>query len=75
MNTQYEMVPNIISTKDMDYLADMFEWNLGDYKKIKNSIEQVQDENIKQLLETVSNVFLKNTEQILNILKGECCEQ
>ena len=28
----YDMVPNIISGKDLDYLSDMFSWNYGAYK-------------------------------------------
>ena len=29
----YEVVPNIISCKDLDYLSDMFEWNYNAFLK------------------------------------------
>lgn len=28
----YNVVPNIISGKDLDYLSDMFNWNYTGYK-------------------------------------------
>ena len=32
----YEQVPDIISSKDLDYLEDMFNYNYLGYKKIVN---------------------------------------
>lgn len=75
MNINYEKVPDIISGKDLDYLSDMFQWNCGAYKKTQNCIKQVQDENIKSIIERASNVFLENTNEILEILGGKSYEQ
>lgn len=63
-------VPNIISCKDLDYLSDMFQWNYISYKKTYNSIDKVEDEEIKQTLEEASNLFHDNMNQILQILGG-----
>jgi len=70
MNVNYEVVPNMISGKDLDYLSDMFSWNLGAYKKTKCSISKVQDPEIKTMLEKASNVFLENTNTVLTLLEG-----
>ena len=40
MNT----VPNIISTKDLSYLEDMFNWHFNASKKAHHFSEEVQDE-------------------------------
>ena len=50
----YNSVPNIITGKDLDYLSDMFNWNYGAYKSNYNAIEQVKDEEIKLLAETIT---------------------
>ena len=34
MEQTYNAVPNIISSKDLDYLSDMFNWNYGHIKQI-----------------------------------------
>ncbi len=70
MNVNYDVVPNIISGKDLDYLSDMFQWNCGSYKKCKNCIEKVQDPEIKAFIERASNVFLENVNAVLSILEG-----
>ena len=41
-NIQYMEVPSdILTGKDLDYLSDMFQWNYGAYKQMKNSVNQV----------------------------------
>ena len=61
----YNKVPNIITCKDLDYLSDMFNWNYGAFKSNYNSISEVTDNEIKEMLERSTNVF---KEFILNIL-------
>lgn len=64
----YEIVPNIISCKDLDYISDMFNWNLGAYKKTQNSINKIETEEIINMVSRVSNVFKDNAEELLQIL-------
>ncbi len=70
METKYQEVPNIITGKDLDYLTDMFNWNLGCYKKTFNTLDKVENEEIKQLLEKSTTIFFNNTKKIINILGG-----
>lgn len=70
MNLNYEEVPNIISCKDMDYLCDMFNWNYGAYKCSYNSIEKVEDEEIKEEIKKVNEVYLESMNKVLSILEG-----
>lgn len=68
MEQNYQEVPNIISCKDLDYISDMFNWNYGAYKSASNSIENVQDPELKDLLSRASSEFYNNMTEVLNIL-------
>ena len=46
-------VPSIITGKDLDYLSDMFNWNYGAYKSAYNSLENINDEEIKCIAESI----------------------
>ena len=70
MNLNYNEVPNMISGKDLDYLSDMFTWNYGAYKKVNNSIKSVNDEEIINVLQKASDMFLNNLNTTLEILEG-----
>lgn len=66
----YKEVPNIISCKDLDYLCDMFNWNYQAYKNTYNNMENIKDEEIKEMMEDATSLFNSNMEQILDILGG-----
>lgn len=68
MNNIYEEVPNIITGKDLDYLSDMFNWNYEAYKITYNHLNEVNDGDIKEILNNASQIFKDNLEKILNIL-------
>lgn len=68
MEKNYNEVPSIISTKDLSYLSDMFQWNYGAYKMTVNAIPNMEDEELKNMLETSSNTFYETMQDILNIL-------
>ena len=55
-NTIYNEVPNIITSKDLDYLSDIFNWNYEAIKKMNVAITQVTDEQIKNNLEKGYNL-------------------
>ncbi len=65
----YNVVPNIISSKDLDYLSDMFAWNYGAIKMANASINSVSCEEIKSVMQKAYNVFQNNLNEVLNILK------
>ena len=68
-NKIYNEVPNILTGKDLDYLSDMFQWNYGTLKKMNVATSQVQDEQIKIVIEKGYNLFKNNLNVILSILK------
>ncbi len=67
---KYMEVPNIITGKDLDYLSDMFEWNIGVLKNTNASIPKVQDEEITSILKKSCKLFDENLHTILNLLGG-----
>lgn len=66
----YNEVPDIISGKDLDYLSDMFNWNYGAYKSVNSAINNVTDEEIKNMLQYAANLFQSNITKTLDILRG-----
>ena len=66
-----DIVPQIISTKDLAYLSDMFEWNQTAFKQINHFINEVQDEEIKELLERFRNMHEDHMNFIVSMLKKE----
>ena len=67
-NKIYNEVPNIITGKDLDYLSDMFNWNYEALKKMYVATSQVQDEELKPVLEKGYQLFKNNLNVILSIL-------
>jgi len=65
-----EVPSNILTGKDLDYLSDMFQWNYGAYKKMKNSVGQVKDQEIVAVMDRVASVFDQNLNSVLSILGG-----
>ncbi len=65
----YEQVPDIISSKDLDYLEDMFNYNYLGYKKIVNYIDMVNNLEIEEIMEKAGNTFNENMQEILAILE------
>ena len=70
MNQNYNVVPNIITGKDLDYLNDMFSWNYGALKSTISAIDKINDNNIKEIHQTAVNLFNNNLKEVLEILKG-----
>lgn len=62
-------VPNIISTKDLDYIKDMLKWNFVLVKKANFFMEVITDEDAKKLIEKVIKVHKSQYEKIIDILK------
>ena len=68
-------VPNIISTKDLDYLSDIFNWNYGAYKSSINMLEEITDQKLCNLASKSAKLFATNMDNVLNILEsGEASE-
>lgn len=65
----YEVVPNIISGKDLDYLSDVYNWNFNAFKLANNFANEVTDEEIKTLFEKVADMHMQHCMAVLNILR------
>ena len=65
----YEVVPNIISGKDLDYLSDVYNWNFNACKLVNNFANEVTDEEIKTLFEKVADMHMQHCKVVLNILR------
>lgn len=63
-------VPDIITGKDLDYLSDMFNWSYGAYKSTYNSLENINDDEVKGIVEKAVTLFHTNMTNVLNILGG-----
>ena len=65
---KYNQVPNIITGKDLDYLSDMFNWNYAALKSNLNSIKEINDLEIKEMIENSLDLFKNTIMEILSIL-------
>ena len=69
MKKNMEEVPtDIITSKDLDYLSDMFQWNYIALKKTYNDAQMVSDENIGATFEEANTLFNDNINSVLDIL-------
>ncbi len=69
-------VPNdILTSKDLDYLSDMFEWNYIAFKKTNTAVGIVNDQEIVSFLEKGVKLFESNLTNILNILESRGCNE
>lgn len=77
MNEIMNVVPNMISGKDLDYLSDIFNWNYVLAKKVNSYADLVSDEEIKNIFTTIFDTCMRNLNGVLDVLnmKGETYEQ
>lgn len=61
-------VPVMISTKDLDYIKDMFGWNFTTSKVAYDFSEIATMDEVKQILLKVATIHKENCIKLLNIL-------
>ena len=66
----YNVVPNIISGKDLDYLCDMFQWNYCAYKKAYNNMEYINDQKLVDFFNEVVQSFDDNMNVVLDVISN-----
>lgn len=66
-----ETVPQMISTKDLAYISDMFNWNYNAYKTINHYMQEVKQEEIKELLESIKDMHYNHLSYLISILNGD----
>lgn len=65
-----EQVPDIISTKDLDYLCDIFNWNYNTSKVAHHFEEETNNNDLKEVYHDVYEIHLGICEDILRIIGG-----
>ena len=63
-----DKVPKMISTKDISYIADMFEWSFLISKKACCYSKEVVDKKIQKELKDVSDIHKGICEDLLKVL-------
>ncbi|MFV0249530.1 MAG: hypothetical protein ACK5HP_00610 [Bacilli bacterium] len=64
-----DQVPTMISSKDLDYLSDIFNWNFNAFKLINHFINEVTNEEMINLFESLKEMHLEICTDITEILE------
>ena len=64
----YDVIPTIISCKDLDYLSDIYNWSFNACKLANHFISMIQDAEIKEMIKRVANMHEEHAKAVLNIL-------
>lgn len=67
---EYKEVPNIITSKDLDYLTDLFNWNFNAYKTSINMGECIKNNEFKKVIDDSSKIFCDAMNDVISILEG-----
>lgn len=59
----------ITSSKDLDYLTDMFNWNYMAYKNTINSINKINDNEIKNHFKKTIDKFYEVMNEIIKMME------
>lgn len=65
-----ECVPDIISTKDLAYLTDIFGWNLNASKKALYFSDGIEDEDLKEVAHDIALMHADICNRVISILEG-----
>ena len=63
-------LPKMISTKDLMYISDMFNWHLIAAKKLTFYSEQAKDKDCIKKIDSLTKMHYKICEDLINCLKG-----
>lgn len=64
-----DTVPTMISTKDLDYIYDMYSWNFNSCKEINHFINEVSDQEIVDLLKKCAKAHKKICQNLVTIIE------
>ncbi len=66
-----EQVPEMISTKDLSYICDIFNWNFIAAKNANCFSKKVNNEEIKDFLKNTYEMHKSICEKLINVLSKE----
>jgi len=67
----YPQPPNVVTTKDSLYFADMLSWNLLAMKKAHFFAGQCQDQDVVSAIEKAGQMHQRHYQKILTHLQGQ----
>lgn len=62
-------VPDMISTKDLAYISDIFNWNITAAKKLALYMDSCDDEEICKEFNNLEAMHIDNCKNLCNILE------
>lgn len=62
--------PVMISTKDLSYISDMFEWNFTAAKTVNHFGSEIVDSDVKKAMEKVCEMHTNICNDLINVLGG-----
>lgn len=63
-------VPNMISTKDLSYITDMFNWHIVAAEKFELYLNQVEDEECSKKLNELCDLHRGICADLIELLEG-----
>ena len=63
-------IPNMLSTKDLSYFSDIFNWNAILINKIAMYINYIDDEELAEMMQNIRNTHIKSINMIKEALEG-----
>lgn len=66
-----EQVPDIISTKDLAYLCDIFSWNYNALKLSNHFKMETENNELKDVFNDIYDIHKEICEDILKIMEGK----
>lgn len=69
MDKEYKKAPEIFTTKDLDYLKDIFGWHHTAYKMMMDALNYVEDEKVNKVISDCAELFNDNMQFVIHILK------
>lgn len=66
-------IPNMISSKDLAYISDMFNWNITLQKKTDAYLKTCKDEELCKELNKLNKMHKKNCQNLVKLL--ESCDK
>jgi len=64
-------IPKMISTKDLSYICDMFNWHLIAAKKLESYLSQGQEQEITKKIEELCQMHFTACQKLVDLLESE----
>lgn len=62
-------MPNMISSKDLLYITDMFNWNIIAAKKLELYLDEIQDEKCSKMIDKLCSMHYQICADLADLLE------